>query len=136
MIKEIIKSIIMIAIAVVITLGIASSIRTEQNLGGVPKAPSYNSALSTVYAVGPQGNTSILTQKGARGYASICNNSANKGYIYLYSTTTVATTSASVPLPAAGCYTINSENLYTGAVGYVSETATTTSLFVTELVGY
>ena len=123
-------------IIIVITLGIVNSIRTEQNLGGVPKAPSYNTALSSAVSVGTLANTTVLTQKGGRGYARICNDSAAQGYIYLYSTTTIATTSASTILPTKTCYEITSENLYTGVVGYVSGAATSTSLFVTELVGY
>ena len=135
MIKEIIKNVVIIGITIVITLGIVNSIKTE-NLGGVPKAPSYNTALSSAVSVGTLANTTVLTQKGARGYARICNDSASEGYIYLYSTTTISTTSASTILPTKTCYEITSENLYTGVVGYVSGEATSTSMFVTELIGY
>lgn len=117
-------------------IGVAFMASDNTKLGGVPQVPSFTSATSIVKEVGHQANTSILSAKGTRAYASICNNGANKGYVYLYATTTLATTSASVPLASGSCYVINQDNLYTGAVGYVQETATTTSLFVVELAGY
>lgn len=120
----------------ILALGAIAFSRSEVKLGGVIVGPSFGTASSSVISVGASAHTTILQAKGGRAYASICNNGANKGYIYLMSTTSVSTTTASVPLPAAACYVINRDNLYTGVVGYVSETSTTTHLFVTELLGY
>lgn len=132
--KIIVSAMLAALIAIVVSISMMKPASTP--LGGIIQAPSYNSVSTNIYAVGAGANTTILTQKGGRGYANICNNSANKGYIYLYSTSTVATSSGSIPLPTGTCYEINRDNLYTGDVGYVSEVATTTSLHVVEFIGY
>lgn len=103
---------------------------------GVYNVPSYSTASSTLYSVGNQLSTKVLDQRGGRGYAILCNVNppGNKAYIDFGTTAITATTSADVLLAVNTCYEINNQNLFTGQVNVISETATTTSILVTEFL--
>lgn len=129
------KKKILMALAVIVGVVILwPSFRS--NLGGVPRVPSFNSASSTVYAVGHQLSTKVLDQRGGRAYAILCNNDSYTKYISFSATSITSTTSAGVRLAASTCYEIDQDNLYTGEIEVIQETATSTSLIVTEFIGY
>jgi hypothetical protein len=106
------------------------------NLGGVYQVPSFNSVTTTQVSAAAATSTIVLTQKGGRAYASICNDTTNaKGYIQLGTTATTSTSVASVVLESGECWAITQDNLYTGQVRYAPE-ATSTTLQVVEFIGY
>lgn len=96
----------------------------------------YRTASSTAMTIGDDISTNVLQANGKRGYAKICNLGVNKAYLKYSSTAILATTTASVYLPAGSCHEIDSEGLYKGDVLAIQETSTTTaSLTVLELSG-
>lgn len=104
--------------------------------GGIQIAPSYNTASSTRVSVGHQVSSNVLSSRGGRGYAILCNNSTQfRMYLELSATAITATTSADIPLEVNTCYEINRDKLYTGMVQVITETATTSNLLVTEYLG-
>src|SRR3990167_3342010 len=100
------------------------------SLGGIVKAPSYITASSTAFTVANAASVEVLGTRGGRGYASLCNTSANKVYLNFGSATITATTSADVLIIANSCYTINDQNLFTGPVTAIQETASPTNSFL------
>jgi len=111
--------------------------KTETKLGGVFKVPTYTSVTTSQVTADfqPATSTVVLTAKGGRGYASICNATNDVGYIQLGNTATTSTAYGSIRVAAYGCYEITQDNLYTGEVRYVPVAATTT-LQVVEFIGY
>jgi hypothetical protein len=109
----------------------------ESNLGGVYKVPTFNSVTTSQVTANlqPATSTVVLTQKGGRAYASICNGTNDVGYLQLGNTATTSTAYGSIRIPAYGCYEITQDNLYTGEIRYVPVAATTT-LQVVEFIGY
>jgi len=124
-----------VIIATVIVLGF--NLGSSNKLGGVYKVPTYNSVTTSQVTANlePATSTVVLTQKGGRGYASICNATNDVGYLQLGNTATTSTAYGSIRIPAYGCYEITQDNLYTGEVRYVP-VATTTTLQVVEFIGY
>lgn len=121
------------AVSVVVVSGIFIGIPSGGQ-GGVSLLPSFNTASSTLYSAPASLSHEILAQKGGRTYASFCNTHAvNAAYLSWSSTQITSTTYASVRIAAGECFEIDRENLYVGEVQALGETATTTSLLVTEL---
>ena len=108
----------------------------SDQFGGIVKAPSYTTASSTAFRAGTLSSVEVLGTRGGRGYASLCNTSAYRAYINFSGTAITSTTAADVLIPANGCYEITSQNLWTGPVTLIQETASPTDSFlVTEWIG-
>ncbi len=149
--KEEIKTIGILAIAVAIGVSFVLGAfvmlqRAPKQFGGVPQVPSYNTASTSVIAVGRQSSVTAMAQRGNRGGGIICNtNRLADAYIVFSATTVQATTSASHVILGRDCLKLDNNPLYTGQVevilsandGLASSTAaTSTSLMVTEFIGY
>ena len=101
--------------------------------GAIQNQPAYKIASSTLYAVGPDISIQILAEKSKRAYVKICNDSpSNPAYIVFGSTAGTATTSANLPINVDECETFRAPFIWGGVMQVISETSTTTSLFVTE----
>ena len=130
-------ALVMAALAASITIGFSGRADGASFL----ENPSYNTASSTVYTVGHQASTQILTQRGNRGYARICNTGPRPAYLFFATTTAhalttrTATTSANTLVPVLSCYDIDGDNRFTGEVHAMQEVASSTaSLLVTEFI--
>ena len=133
-IVKIIGGIIVIAIVLAFIPG--KQIQSPIVFSGVWNVPSFNTASSSVQQIGSSSSVIILSQRGARSYARICN--ADGGRVFLsFSSTVITSTSSADTLIASGeCYEINKDKLYTGEVQAIADNATSTELMVYELVGF
>ena len=131
------KGIIIGILALIMVCVVSSQITNDNKLGGVFRVPTYTSVTTSQVTANlePATSTVVLTAKGGRGYASICNATNDAGYIQLGNTATTSTAYGSIRIPAYGCYEITQDNLYTGEIRYVPVAATTT-LQVVEFIGY
>jgi len=128
------KKVIILAI---IVLGFALLFADRPKvLGGVPRVPSYNTASSTTYTIGHELSTKVLDTRGGRGYASFCNNTANRAYLLTGTSNVTSSSSAFRLIPAGECYEVNRDNLITGQINAIADTGSTTLKFiVSELIG-
>ena len=122
------------AVAVMGVAALFTLLNSGSGQGGVVQnAPTYATASSTLYTVGDDISTKVLDAYSRRAYARLCNNSSERMFVVLGSTAVTATTSADQPLDANECYEVQRDYLYTGEVQVITNTSTTTDLFVSEL---
>lgn len=137
------KNYLIIGVIVIVVVFLFTQRGTNDNsLKGIPNVPSYsetnsnNTSSSSVFEIGIGVSSRILQPMGGRGYARICNDQAtNKLYLAFRSTAINATSSASTVVAVNNCYEITRDNLWTGTVHAISETASTTKITVTEFIG-
>lgn len=131
-----IHTISFIAVALVVVFIVGRNLSNTVTLGGVPNVPSYRTASSTTYTIGHQYSTKVLDQRGGRGYANFCNNTANRAYLVTTSTNVTSTSTAFALMDAGECYEITPDNLIVGEIHAIADTGTTTTKFiVAELIG-
>jgi len=97
-------------------------------------APSVRTASSTLATTGPQESLRVVATSSRRFHVSLCNDQATESvYLSFNDVPFTATTSADAVIDPNECFEIDQDNLYTGSIRAVTENATSTHLFVTEL---